>query len=393
MGLWGVTLGPMLQGAAKTWGVALLVAVACSGSLDPVSSPTTASDGMRAAEPASSSPTPDRCFGDSAPEQIATDPRPRDLFANEKEVLWRSGQLLHRMDASGRTSTLDVGALYFIDAVDSREVFGSDHQLNLLAIDLSSGKLRPVSPSSAWSNRVSGLITLFGANYVLDSDYVYVGWRGDPAVNGFLSSGGERLRSLKGPHDAGLLSRVRRDGSSAPELFGKGPDTPFVVSDGYAYWGSRWEGLKRRALVPGASSEMVWTAPDVPLTWPIGISGGRLYFRMLADMASSPRMFTIASVPAQPASADGGAAPPPRVHVPPSPQPFNDAILLGHCVYSGGPGGVVRADLDDGSVKTLIEGRPVPGDGTLLFTRLLASDGRSLYWADYGGDRVVRWTR
>jgi hypothetical protein len=49
--------------------------------------------------------------------------------------------------------------------------------------------------------------------------------------------------------------------------------------------------------------------------------------------------------------------------------------------------------LDDGKTQQLIEGHPVPGDATVLWSRFLATDGRYLYWADHGGDRIVRWSR
>src|SRR5580658_10355602 len=127
----------MLRWFAWACGFAMLAQVACSGSRDPVSAPMMASNGIHAAAEATASPTSDRCFGGSPPTQIAQDPRPRDLFATGREVLWRSGQVLHRMDvAGGIASTLDASGLFFIEAADSREVFGTDHQLSLLAIDL-----------------------------------------------------------------------------------------------------------------------------------------------------------------------------------------------------------------------------------------------------------------
>jgi hypothetical protein len=81
--------------------------------------------------------------------------------------------------------------------------------------------------------------------------------------------------------------------------------------------------------------------------------------------------------------------PQPRVYIASLGQSFGDAILDGKCAYSGGPAGVTRVNLEDGKVQQLIEGRPVPGDMTVMGSRLLATDGRYLYWADNGGDRVV----
>lgn len=294
----------------------------------------------------------------------------------------------------GGKSTFNANALMFVVAADSREVFGANGQLDLFAIDLSSGQSRLVSSNGAWSVPSGGMpmpgtMTLFGAKYVLDSDYVYVAWHGNQGNYNFYSST-DALRRMKGPHDIGLFSRVKRDGSRAPELLGKGPDGEFIISGGYAYWSSRWEGLKRRPIVPGRASEMIWSAPTVPRAWPIGISDGRLYFSMV--VSERPYQFSIASVPAASAPADGGAAEP-RVHVASSGRAFNDAILVGRCVYSGGPTGVARANLEDGRVQPLIEGHPPLGDATVAGSRFLATDGRFLYWADYGSNRVVRWSK
>lgn len=373
-------------------GTASLTTLACTAPLDPLGA--TMPSPQQAAAPHAS--TPDRCFGDSPPEAISQDVHPRDLFASEHEVLWKSGQVLHRRDvATGSMSTLDASGLFFVRAADSRDVFGADHHMNVVAVDLSSGQPRLVSSSDTWpagsaTRPLRGVVTLFSAAYELDSDYVYVAWQPDPATYNFYSQG-DHLRSKTGSHDLGDLARVKRDGSSPPEFLGPGPEGRFILSDGYAYWSSRWEGIKRRALTPGAPNEVIWAAPEVPYSWPIGVSAGRIYFSVVAN-PGPPRTYAIQSLPATPAESEGGREPP-RVHVTSAARSFGDAILDGKCAYSGGPSGVTRANLEDGSVRKLIEGRPVPGDATVFKSRFLGTDGHSLYWADNGGDRVVRWNR
>jgi hypothetical protein len=301
---------------------------------------------------------------------------------------------MHSVDAAtGRASTFDASRLAFVRAADARGVFGADNQLNVVALDVPTGQSRTVAQSSSWpvgsaTRNLPGVVRLWQAEYALDADYLYVAWRPDPAVYNYLSQG-DHVRSVKGSHDIGDLARVKRDGSGAPEYLGKGPDGRFLVSDGFAYWGSRYEGLKRRNLVPDAANELVWAAPDVPYIWPIGLSAGRFYFSVIAG-TGTPRTFAVESVPLT--GADGGAAQP-RVHVASAPAPFVDAVVDGVCVYSAGPGGVVRANLDDGTLQPLAEGHPVAGDATIFGSRFLATDGRFLYWADYGGDLVVRWKR
>jgi hypothetical protein len=132
-------------------GLAWLASVACTAPQDPLNAAMPAPSATVVVAPPPST-TPDRCFGDSPPEAIARDVRPKDLFANGSVVLWRSGELIYRMDpASGRTSTFDASSLIFIVAADSRDVFGATPVLDLVAIDLSSGQSRAVSRSSGWT--------------------------------------------------------------------------------------------------------------------------------------------------------------------------------------------------------------------------------------------------
>jgi hypothetical protein len=374
---------------------------ACSEPLDPGKASMPAPDAAAAApvvaSPSTSAPasTPGRCFGDSPPELLAQQQRPRDLFATGKEVLWDAGGAMHRLDlATGRPSTFDAHQFSIVKAADSRDVFGVDGQASLLAIDLASGQSRVVTRSDGWIGGAGplgmvGVMVMFQAEYALDGDYIVAAWRQNQAAYGFYSQGNNAKR-MKGPHDLGYLGRVKRDGTSPPEYLGPGPDGHFVVSDGYAYWGSRFEGMKRRRLVPGAANELVVATPDVAFEWTLGVADGKLYFAMLNP--GSPRTVSVASVPVD-RPEDAGAAQP-RVHVPAAAlDTWYPAVVDGKCVYLGGPGGVKRANLEDGTVQTLIEGHPVPGDTTVLYNRFVATDGRYLYWADYGGDRVVRWGR
>jgi hypothetical protein len=286
---------------------------------------------------------------------------------------------------------LDAAALSFVKAADARGVFGANGQLAVVGLDLSTGQLRTLNnswPAGSGTRNLPGVVRLWDAEYALDAEYVYVAWHDDPAVYGFYSQG-DHVRTLKGPHDIGDLARVKRDGSSSPEYLGKGPDGRFLVVDGYAYWGSRYEGVKRRRLVPDAPNELVWAGPDVAYFWPIGIAAGRFYFSAIEN-AGPPRTFAVESVPIAPG--DGGVEPP-RVHAASLPTPFVDAVVDGACAYSASRTGVTRANLNEGKVQALVEGHPVAGDATILESRFLAMDGRFLYWADYGGDRVVRWKR
>ena len=203
-----------------------------------MASPTAAPEPTAAKLPASSTSPPVRCFGDSPPEVVANDARPRDLFATGSEILWKSGGVMHRLDAdTDRGSTFDASRLFFVKAADSHGVFGADNQLDVVTLDLSTGQSRIVAQSSSWpvgsaTRNLPGVVRLWQAEYALDSDYLYVAWRPDPGVYNYYSQG-DHVRSLKGPHDLGDLARVKRDGSSAPEYLGKGPDGRFVLLVGY----------------------------------------------------------------------------------------------------------------------------------------------------------------
>jgi hypothetical protein len=309
--------------------------------------------------------------------------------------VWQSEGRIHEMDAATGASSAFEAGLMFVKAADSRDVFGADSQLNIVAIDLATGRSRVVSPSTAWSMHtphgdLPGLVTLHGARYALSGEYVYVAWHPDQGLYGYLSSA-DHVRRMTGPHDIGTLSRVKRDGSSAPELVGAGPDGRFVLDDDHAYYGARWEGLKRRSLVRGPLTEAVWAAPEVEQTWMLGISDGQAFFGILGG--APPRYtLSIASVPLGDGDGDGGKAQP-QIHVPSAGLAFREGILEGDCVYANAPDGVMRANLADASVQRLVEGHPVPGDATTAGSTFLATDGRFLYWADYGGDSILRWSR
>ena len=381
--------------------VAALLAIACTSAQGPLGAPMVAASsgagGVSVSSPAPSSDTAAGCFGDSPPQSVMQDGRPRDLFAIGGQVVWRSGGKVRRMDeATGQVWTVDASTLMFVRAADSRGVFGADNVLNLVALDLPGGGRRVVASSMRWpqgsgTRALPGVVTLFGAQYALDADYIYVGWVPDPFIRDYLANP-EHIRPVKGPHDFGDLARVKRDGSAPPEYLGRGPEARFLVHEGYAYWGSRLEGIKRRALVPGAPNEVVWPAPDVPFLGPIGIAGGRIFFSQGLNLRQ-PFVYSIESVPITPAAAppsasavpDGGA-PEPRVHVASMETSFVNAILDGRCAYSGGAGGVTRANLEDGTVTRLIDGHPPAGDATVFGVTFLAADGRYLYWADYGDD-------
>jgi hypothetical protein len=280
--------------------------------------------------------------------------------------------------------------------------------------------MRTVSPAIALSSALDASVSpdvqhssfartvLFDARYALDSEYLYISWHSDVARYDPTLPG---PRPHSGSWDPGHLARVKRDGSSAPEMLGPGPDAHFIVADGYAYWGSP-AGLERRALVPGAANEPVWSSPtlaaarprppDAIHAWPLGVSGSRLYFA-LPDPSKPgvPPTWSVDSVPATPPK-KGHAGTPPVVHarsVPVEGTTFVDGL----CVYSGSPHGVIRVDLRDGRVDRLMEGTKGPGsiipetpkdpDWYDNRTRWLGMDARSLYWADLYGDRIVRWSR
>jgi hypothetical protein len=282
-------------------------------------------------------------------------------------------------------------AFLFIKAADARGAYGPNGQLAIVGLDLSTGQSRVLNqswPAGSTKRDLPAVVTLWGAEYALDSDYVYVASRGDPATYSFYAQG-DHIRSLQGSHDIGDLTRLKRDGSSPPEYLGKGPDGRFLVLDGYAYWGARYEGVKRRRLVPGAENELLWSSSEVPIYWPIGIVAGRFYFSTF-ESGGPRRTFTVESVPIAPPN--GGPAPR-TIHATALPVSLVDAVVDGACAYSASGAGVTRVHLEDGRADPMVEGHPVAGDATIFGSRFIATDGRFLYWADYGGDRVVRWKK
>jgi hypothetical protein len=144
---------------------------------------------------------------------------------------------------------------------------------------------------------------------------------------------------------------------------------------------------------------VVWGPPFSTHAWPITVSGGLVYFGF-CDFHDSEAPCLVASVPAAPTP--GGAAVEPHVYARLS---IRDAwstpgaVLDGPCFYEAARDSrVIRIDLRDGNVRVLFERKQ---DGALKWAwsdvppwdASLATDERSLYWADYHGDRIVRWSR
>jgi hypothetical protein len=383
---------------AASFAVSLFGCTLADERVDAPSMAATRATGADVRTPATTT-TGGRCFGDSPPETVVQDARPKDLFATGNDLLWRSGGVLHRQDlATARTSTFDASEWVTVNAADSSDAFGAGPQLDIVAMNLTTGRPRLLSASTAWSASTlrsgvrPGAETLRGAEYLLDGDYLYVAWVPDTSLYN-PSIGMAALRVVQGPHDIGVLSRLKRDGSGPPEFIGMGPDGHFVLHDGYAYYGTHWEGLKRRSLVRGPAREVLWSEPRVPDVWAIGVAAGRVYFGRDAypELRAKYAIASIA-VPAPSIGDAGGAPAEARVDVLSWDASFKGGILDGKCVYGGDPRGVTRANLEDGTVQKLIEGYPPP-DPALYHGHMMASDGRYLYWADSGGDRIVRWSR
>jgi hypothetical protein len=256
---------------------------------------------------AARSAKPWACFGDLPPVTVvAHEPRPTDLLSNGRELFWLGGLGIRRMDLATRRVTTLVATFPPIVgpdgggnllAVDDRDLFvarGGPRAgaPELAAIDLSTGQGRIVAHEPYIATNVpSGSVAttpvdraaaqMFAndmfdtSDYAVDKTYVYFAYYKATLEHDYYAQNPE---AMKGPHDLGFLARVRRDGSSAVEELGPGPSRFFFVSEGYAYWASPLEGIKRRELVPGAANEMVWEVTDASYASPMFVDGGRLFF-------------------------------------------------------------------------------------------------------------------
>jgi hypothetical protein len=228
------------------------------------------------------------------------------------------------------------------------------------------------------------------SDYAVDSTYVYLAFYPRSFEHDYYA---QNPGAMKGPHDLGFLSRARRDGSSGVEVLGPGPSAFFIVSDGFAYWASPLEGIKRHAVVPGGTNEMVWASSDNPS--PMFVEGGRLFFATARQGAA--RSFAVASVPVgtlNASAADAGGVDV-RTHVASCQFKFGRGygrpVFDGKCIYPGSFLGVSRVDLDDAKEEELISGprNDVPASARSF----VATDSQYLYWADYTRNRIIRWAR
>jgi hypothetical protein len=331
-----------------------------------------------------------------------------------------------------KTGPADAENLVAVDARDLFLLVGGPRgggAPELAAIDLSTGQERIVAhepyltttlPSGKAASDAASLAvaqimaneTFSESDYALDPTYVYFAFS-KPSFQ--LDYEAQHPEAMKGTHDLGFLARVRRDGAAAVEVLGPGPSAFFIASEGFAYWASPLEGIKRRELVAGATNQIVWAGasqqegcratesaetdeqddsePSDPYG-PMFVGSGRLFFTTVR--AGPPRSITIQSVPAGTVdafAADAGGVDV-RTHVPScdfkSGWGYHE-VFDGKCVYSGSYAGLSRVDIDDAREQELISGptNVVPGSAR----DFVATDGRYLYWADYTRDRIVRWAR
>jgi hypothetical protein len=195
------------------------------------------------------------------------------------------------------------------------------------------------------------------------------------------------------------LFRVRRAGASRPELlFAPAPFSGIAVDHGFLYYLDRPSPLSpalvRRELVPGTQAEVLqhldpakqprWLRPPI-----VRLVGGRAYFAHDEALWSAPLDGSVR--PTKHAELGRGGA--------------LDLLVDGGCLYWVTESTIGRVALDGGapgSPEVIADHRfyqPMESDLHSALDMVpsehsyLATDGRSLYWPDEGGDRIMRAAR
>jgi hypothetical protein len=321
------------------------------------------------------------CFGGLPQTFIAHEPEPQVLAVAGGFLYWRAGANLRRAQLpNGKVSTVDEGFAMglHVGPIDDRGVLVLDGQSRLSIFDLRARAFRALASGKLSASAPPILIE---PPFQMDARFAY-----------FRQDGPELPGTNQPGADTGLY-RVRRDGGApAEKLATVFPPRGWLVDGGYLYFYGQGT-LERRPLQEGAQPEVLahWTAGTVRGAFmpTIRLADGRAYFT---------RDDGIWSVPVQ------GGAPAIR-HVAASVSKVIDLLVQGTCVYWADDRRINRArigtdadaapeTLADESeyqwTRALTDSDPRMASDTVLDRRVLASDGRFLYWADAGDERIMR---
>jgi hypothetical protein len=325
------------------------------------------------------------CFGGAPQTFVAHEPEPRVLAVAGGFLYWRAGANLRRAElSSGRMATVDdrfaIGR-HDIGPIDDRGVLVLDGESRVSIFDLRARSFRALASGKL---SASAPLVLIEPPFQMDARFVYYRQDGPPLPG----------TNLPGA-DTGLY-RVARAGREPPEkMAAPSPARGWVVDGGYLYFYGQGT-LERRPFQDGAKPEILahWTPGTARGAFmpTIRVAEGRAYFT---------REDGIWSVPAR-----GGA--PAVQHVAASMAKTIDLLVQGACMYWADDRRINRARLGAAAAATpalpeivadeseyqwtraLSNSDPRSTSDAVLDRRILASDGRFLYWADAGDERIMR---
>ena len=301
------------------------------------------------------------CFGGVPSIVAAGQYEPHNPVVVGGQLYW-SGSGLWRM-APGALQAVRVdgslGSLWLLVPERGSEAFSLDAQETLIAFDLRTKRSHLVL-----AGRLPDAVhvdTLIAA----DDRHVY-----------FTQSG-----PLFQEEDTGLF-RILRDGSGKPESLGRepGPGATIVVADGFLYYrGRRPDGqlaLLRRALVAHASVGVLTSLESLPQKNAMRVFGGRIYY------VDDDTLWSIA--------VRGGEQP--KRHVPVGRDGARDMLVDRGCLYWSNGRTIKRVSMGVGAPapEVIADERSYQVAESLDATSELATDGDFLYWADAGGERIMR---
>jgi hypothetical protein len=318
------------------------------------------------------------CFGGVPQTFAAHEPEPQVLAVAGGFLYWRAGANLRRAQlADGRIATVDdrfaIGR-HEIGPIDDRGVLVLDGESRVSIFDLRPRAFRALASGKL---SASAPLVLIEPPFQMDARFVYYRQAG-PELPG---------TNLPGA-DTGLY-RVPRDGRAPPEKVATpSPARGWIVDGGYLYFYGPGT-LERRPFQDGAKPEMLahWT--------PSAVRGAFMPTIRIADRrAYFTREDGIWSVPVQ------GGAPAVR-QVAASMSKTIDLLVQGACVYwaddrrinrarLGAPPEIVADESEYQWTRALSNSDPRSVSDSVLDRRILASDGRFLYWADAGDERIMR---
>jgi hypothetical protein len=308
------------------------------------------------------------CFGGEPQVAMVNLSDPQELVFTDGKLYWWGAGLRRFDPKTGKVEPIEDrlfhGQIIEIGPIDARDVFARTGQDDIVAFDLRTRRWRTLFAGDLPNLGSAPHVADFSG---LDRNYLYFA----QASLGMNSSG------------VGFY-RIPRDRDFHAQYLATEPyaSSSFAIDGGFVYYFDvAAKAVARRALQPGARTQVLAALVATSRRWRhiprVVVAGGRVYY---------PYDWAIWSV-----GVNGGA---PVRHAEVGPDGAVDMLAQGRCLYWATDRDIKRIAVDGRTPRqpeVIADARHYQrASSANHFVRVLATDGRHLFWPDVAGDRIMR---